>query len=80
MSENAERLIRCFTAVFPNVPTEQITKASIDNVPEWDSLASVTLMALLEQEFEVKVDFLDLPELTSFETVQNYLLMHNLIV
>ena len=73
MVELTERLVRCFAAVFPNVPAERIPEASVDNVPEWDSLASVTLIALLDQEFGVQIDFLDLPELTSFSAVQNYL-------
>ena len=73
MVELTKRLVRCFAAVFPNVPAERIPEASVDNVPEWDSLASVTLIALLDQEFGVQIDFLDLPELTSFSAVQNYL-------
>jgi acyl carrier protein len=73
MFDVTDRLIRCFKAVFPNVPTGQIPAASADNVPEWDSLAAVTLIALLEQEFGIQVDFLALPELTSFEAFRNYL-------
>jgi acyl carrier protein len=75
MAEQTVLLIRCFAAVFPNVPAERIPEASVDNVPEWDSLASVTLVALLEQEFGVQINLLDLPELTSFSAIQNYLSM-----
>ena len=73
MAEQTDRLVRCFAAVFPNVSAERIPETSIDNVPDWDSLASVTLVALLEQEFGVQIDLFDLPELTSFSAVQNYL-------
>ena len=45
MVKQTDRLVRCFAAVFPNVPAELIPLASVDNVPEWDSLASVTLVA-----------------------------------
>ncbi len=78
MVEQTDRLVRCFAAVFPNVPAERIPVASVDNVPDWDSLASVILAAVLEQEFGVQIDLLDLPELTSFNAVQKYLGTHTL--
>jgi acyl carrier protein len=74
-----ERLVRCFAAVFPNLTPDQIPNASLENVAEWDSLASVTLVALLEQEFGAAIDIFDLPELTSFAKVQNYLSERNLL-
>jgi acyl carrier protein len=80
MVEQNDRLVRCFAAVFPNVRAEQIPDASVDNVHEWDSLASVTLVALLEEEFGAQIDLLDLPELTSFKAVQNYLNTHKLLL
>ena len=80
MVEQNDRLVRCFAAVFPNVRAEQIPDVSVDNVHEWDSLASVTLVALLEEEFGAQIDLFDLPELTSFKAVQNYLSTHKLLL
>jgi acyl carrier protein len=66
-------LQRCFAAVFPELPPEEISSASVDNVPAWDSLASLTLVAVLEDEFGVEISELDLPGLTSFVAVREYL-------
>src|SRR5262249_20316460 len=66
-------LRRCFAAVFPELPRDEIEQASIDTVAEWDSLASVTLLALLEEAFGIQISDLDLPDLRSFSSVRDYL-------
>ena len=76
MSDTEKRLIRCFALVFPNLAPEQIRTASVESVPGWDSLATITIVALLEQEFGVKIDLLDLPELGSFEAMRNFVVRH----
>jgi acyl carrier protein len=73
MNEVPDRLTRCFSSVFPELPPDQIRSASVENVPEWDSLAAVTLVAVLQEEFSVEIDFADLPELESFDAVLSYL-------
>jgi acyl carrier protein len=66
------RLVRCFSSVFPDLSDEQIRSANVDSVPEWNSLVSVTLIALIQEEFGIQVSLEDLPTLTSFSAVQNY--------
>jgi acyl carrier protein len=73
MSELEDRLIRCFGSVFDDLTRDQIRSVSAEMLPAWDSLASVTLVAVLEQEFNMQIDLLDLPELTSFLSVQTYI-------
>jgi acyl carrier protein len=73
MPELDERLTRCFVSVFPAVSPDQIQAASVESVPAWDSLAAVTLMAVLEQEFDIQIDLMELPELTSYQAVRDYL-------
>ena len=73
MAELTGTLVECFAAVFPDVPRDQLANATVENTEEWDSIASVTLLAVLEEEFGVEIDDLDLPELTSFEKVHDYL-------
>jgi len=68
-----QRLIRCFASVFPALSTEEIPQASTETVDLWDSLAAVTLAAVLEEEFGVPIDPLDLPELSSYTAVRAYL-------
>jgi acyl carrier protein len=73
MSEQEERLARCFASVFPALKPEEIPTASAESVAAWDSLAAVTLVAVIQQEFGVEIDPLDLPELNSFEGFRTYL-------
>jgi acyl carrier protein len=51
-----QRLIRCFSAVFPELTTEQIVKVTSDDTRNWDSLNWVTLVAVIEEEFEIELD------------------------
>jgi acyl carrier protein len=71
------RLLRCFSSVFPDLNEEQIRAASIDSVPAWHSLASVTLVALLQEEFGMQVGLAELPNLISFSAVKNYVCQHH---
>lgn len=77
MHDTEERLLRCFSSVFPDLSAPQIRGASVESVSAWDSLAAVTLISLLQEEFGVQVDLAEFPELTSFEKVRNYLHTHN---
>jgi len=43
------------------------------SVGGWDSLASVTLLAVLEEEFQIQIDPEDLEHLVSFELILDYL-------
>jgi acyl carrier protein len=73
MDEVQERLVRCFSLVFPQLTPDQIRSSSVQTVLGWDSLAAVTLVAVLQEEFAVEIDFGDLPELESFDSVLRYL-------
>lgn len=64
-----ERLMRCFRAVFGSLTPEQIRQASADSVEGWDSVATVTLAALVEEEFGVQLEPTELEQLTSFESI-----------
>ncbi len=66
-------LIRCFQIVFPELSREAVVGASTDTVDEWDSLQSVTLMAVLEEELELQIPPEDLTELRSFTAARDYL-------
>lgn len=73
MSDQNGRLVRCFASVFPTLTPEEIPGTSVESVGIWDSLATVTLAAVIEEEFNVQFDPSDLPELTSFAAFQTYL-------
>ena len=72
-SSVSERLIKCFSAVFPDLPTGNIPLASVDSVAAWDSMATVNLVALIEEEFQSQIETDVLPELVSFARIQAYL-------
>jgi acyl carrier protein len=52
--------------------SEQIRQASMKSVPEWDSMITITLVALIEESFGIQTDSADIAELTSFEGIRNY--------
>ena len=79
MTEPNVKLVKCFAAVFPNLSEEQIPDCNMENVSEWDSLATVTLASVLDQEFGTAIDVLDLLELRSFGAAQEYLRERHLI-
>jgi acyl carrier protein len=74
MVEIDDRLMRCFASVFPGLSPDQIRDASVESLPAWDSLAAVTLVAVLEQEFDIQIDLMELPELTSYDAAWSYML------
>lgn len=69
MSEIENRLAQCFAAVFPSLPPEAIPTASHETVTEWDSVATVTLLTVIEEEFSITLDFEELEKLTSFSAI-----------
>ena len=73
MDETRRRLTNCFQTVFPDMPEAQIATASTATVAEWDSVAAITLMNVIEDEFSFEMDLDDLAELDSFEKVYSYL-------
>ena len=68
-----ERLVNCFSAVFPDLTAEEIVVASPASVGSWDSVASITLMSVLEEEFGISIEPEDIEQLVSFELILNYL-------
>ena len=76
MLDQDERLIRCFASVFPTLTPEEIESASSDSIGVWDSLSSVTLAAVIQEEFNVEIDPDALPDLDSFRAFRDYLSSH----
>lgn len=72
MSENESRLIKCFGSVFPGLTEDEIRAASDEATGSWDSLTSVTLAAIIQEEFSVEIAPADLPELHSFAAFKNF--------
>ena len=73
MSDTRARLVKCFTAVFSELSEQEIPFASPATVGSWDSVASITLVSVIEEEFGTEIDPDDLEHLVSFELVLDYL-------
>lgn len=67
MDDVARRLTRCFQVVFPDLPETEIASASQSSIATWDSIATITLGNVIEEEFGVEMDFEILPDLNSFD-------------
>jgi len=67
------RLLRCFALVFPELGYDEISRASPASVGSWDSLASINLVAVIEEEFGIQVELEELGEMMSFATVLDLL-------
>jgi acyl carrier protein len=74
MPDHRSRLIGCLSAVFPALAPDEIPRASATQVEAWDSLATATLMAVVEEEFGIPVAAEDLACFVSFQDILAYLL------
>jgi acyl carrier protein len=73
MDEVEARLARCFLAVFPDLSADEVTKASSSSVHNWDSVAGVALLSVVEEEFGISIEAEDLATFTSFDGFLGYL-------
>jgi acyl carrier protein len=67
MTDVQTRLAKCFTAVFPHLRPSEVSSATIESVEGWDSLATVTLLTVVEEEFGTTIEPEELEHLRSFE-------------
>jgi len=75
MNQNEIRtqLEECFSVVFADLIPSEIPSATMETVETWDSLATLTLVGVVEQMFGVTVEIDDVPELVSFEKIAVWL-------
>jgi acyl carrier protein len=73
MDEMEKRLAACFSAVLPELTTEEIPQASATSVKSWDSVATITLMAVVEEEFGISIDVEDPAQFDSYQQILGYL-------
>jgi acyl carrier protein len=69
-----DHLMRCFKSAFPSATRDEIrTAKTFDAIPGWDSLRTINLLAVLDDEFGVHIDLPELLELASFDAVKRRL-------
>jgi len=68
-----DRLSRCLAAYFSGLSPQEIPRASMATVGEWDSMASVTLIAIVAEEFGREIAQEDYEKFVSYELILDYL-------
>ena len=71
--EQFERLVGCFKKVFPGMNRSDIPSAVQESITAWDSIAHVTLISLIGEDFGIELDFEDFDEATSFAAFRDIL-------
>lgn len=72
MTAIASRVTECFLTVFPGLAAEDVAGASQASLPQWDSLAHVTLLSALSEEFQIELDDDSFESLTSYSLVIDF--------
>jgi acyl carrier protein len=72
MNEIREALAACFISVFPTLMAETVGSATPKTVDGWDSVATVTLLSVIEEEFQIEIGPEDLESLLSFQSALDY--------
>ncbi len=73
MDELKARLCSCFTIAFPDLRPQEIPSVAMGSLASWDSLAVITLVSLIEEEFGITIPPDDVIDLVSFELILEYL-------
>jgi acyl carrier protein len=73
MNDTQARLAQCFSAVFPQLGKQEIASASLETVEGWDSVATITLVTVIEEEFGIQFEIDALERLVSFRSILDYL-------
>jgi acyl carrier protein len=73
MDEMERRLAACFSAVLPDLAPDEIGQATSTSVEGWDSVATVTLLTVVEEEFGISIDDENPARFNSFRNILTYL-------
>ena len=73
MADVRSRLAHCFSVVFPDLEESEIPRSSVASVSAWDSLGSINLYSLVEEEFGIEISMENLERLLSFELILEFL-------
>jgi acyl carrier protein len=68
-----QRLSECIAAVFPELLPDELPRAGSASMPNWDSLAMVTLVSLVEEEFGISFPPDDYAYAASYALLLDYL-------
>jgi acyl carrier protein len=72
MTTISQRISQCFSNVFPNLRADEISRASTSSVAAWDSVAHITLLSAIAEEFQFEFSPEDFEQLISFPLIVEY--------
>ncbi|MBS1033359.1 acyl carrier protein [Gluconobacter cerinus] len=64
------RLVRVFNTIFPGTPVEQVSQATMENTEGWDSLNTLSLFTLAEEEFGIQLGLDLMAEVKTFSQLE----------
>ncbi len=73
MDDLESRLTTCFNTVFPKFCETDVASVSMTTFREWDSMKMITLILLIEEEFDVTIQAERIEKLTSFQSLLSFL-------
>lgn len=73
MDQIEKKLVLCFSEVMPELSAVEIPQASAVNSANWDSVTTVSLIAVIEEEFGISIEIDDLSHFDSFQGILEYL-------
>ena len=74
MKENLnERLNLILEDILELDGTEEMESLSMISYPKWDSLAQLSILSALEEEFSIKISIKDFEMISSYISIQNLL-------
>jgi acyl carrier protein len=69
MNNIETRLTECFTNVFPGLKPNQIAVANAETLSAWDSVAHITLLTAVGEEFRIEFEPDDYVDLLSYRQI-----------
>jgi acyl carrier protein len=72
-TDTRQRLVQCFANVFPELRPDEIPAANVESLKAWDSVAHITLLTAIAEEFGLELEPEEFEELVSFELIADYL-------
>jgi len=72
MDDIEQKVALCFSNVFPDVPKVELPGASRDSLVGWDSIAHVTLLSSIAEEFGIDLEPEDFESLDSYSSIVDW--------
>jgi acyl carrier protein len=73
MKDTEQKLIDCFSVVFPTIDRELIPVMAMVSFSEWDSMNTMNLVAIIEEKFNFEIPADGANNFLSFDLILEYL-------